>query len=90
MKISLRVSPLLLVVLAVSCSWWLIAMSIYKQRNWVEDAPATGILGDGGRKITKKWKLAWRRNMQAQAQDYDYNDDFYRKHEDIPSPGIGH
>ncbi|KMT18910.1 hypothetical protein BVRB_2g030110 [Beta vulgaris subsp. vulgaris] len=56
-------------------------------RDAGKGVPAAGISTGGYRKKIPKGKSA-RRLMQAD-QDYDYYD-FYRKHEDIPSPGIGH
>ena len=48
--------------------------------------PAAGLPKDGHQKVAKG-KMA--RRLMQDDQDYDYYD-FYRKHEDIPSPGIGH
>ncbi|KNA03966.1 hypothetical protein SOVF_204160 [Spinacia oleracea] len=48
--------------------------------------PATGI-PNGGRQKFVMGKIG--RRVLQDDQDYDYYD-FYRKHEDIPSPGIGH
>jgi len=71
-------------------------MSISQQRDQWEGNykhrgmpfPAAGGRRDGSRKFTRG-KLLARRLMQDD-QDYHYNDEFYRKHEDVPSPGIGH
>ncbi|GMH05034.1 hypothetical protein Nepgr_006874 [Nepenthes gracilis] len=82
-KSELKIVALLLIIIAVFALLPLMMVRADRQvgGDWLH-GEAAGLQDDQGQaavKVTGKF-------MQ---EDYDYYD-FYRKHEDIPSPGVGH